>query len=318
MKFNIPVDICEFSFNISPDRAGLVMGSCFAEHIGGWLRQGKMPVGVNPFGVLYNPASLAAALERLDSARPFTFDDLFEHNGLWHSSMHHGSFSGAERSHVLSAINEALEAGVRQWRQSEYLLLTLGTAWVYDRDGQVVANCHKLPAREFRRRRMSVAEVVEALSACFEKHPRKQVGLTVSPVIHRGDGLVENQLSKSTLVVAAHELAARFPGRVHYFPAYEIVTAELRDYRFYADDMCHPSELAIRYVQERFAETVLTPESRELVATAEALRQAMKHRPLHPDSPEYERFRQKMLQKAQAVQQKYKNADFGPEISFFG
>lgn len=318
MDFRIPVEIPPYPFRIGPSDRGLVLGSCFAAHIGGWLREGKMPVCVNPFGVLYNPASIAQALERLASGRPFGEDELFEHNGLWHSFGHHGDFSGTDRETTLANINHALTDGATALKRADYLMLTLGTAWVYERQGKVVANCHKLPAQEFKRRRLSVAEMVGMLAEQIDRWPKKKVILTISPVIHRGDGLVENQLSKSSLIVAAHELVSRFPERVHYFPAYEIVTGELRDYRFYAEDMCHPSPLAVEVVRERFAEALLTPEARELMTEAAVLRRAMDHRPLHPESAEYERFRAKMRQKAESLQQRYKNADFTEELRFFG
>lgn len=318
MDFSTPVDISAYPFRIAPEQPGLVLGSCFATHIGGWLRDGKMPVCVNPFGVLYNPASIAQALGRLASDELFSDDGLFEHNGLWHSFAHHGDFSGTDKDAVLAAMNAALGAGATALKEADYLMLTLGTAWVYERQGSVVANCHRLPAREFVRRRLSVAETVELLAAQIERWPEKQVLLTVSPVIHRGDGLVENQLSKASLIVAAHELAARFPGRVHYFPAYEIVTGELRDYRFYAEDMCHPSPLAVEVVRERFAASLLAPEAEELLAAAGELRRAMAHRPLHPDGLEYAAFRAKMRQKTESLQRRYKNADFSEELRFFG
>lgn len=245
-----------------------------------------MPVCVNPFGVLYNPASISQALERLASGRPFGEDELFENNGLWHSFGHHGDFSGSDRDATLVNINHALTDGAAALTKADYLMLTLGTAWVYEWQGKVVANCHKLPAREFTRRRLSMAEKVELLAEQIDRWPEKRVILTVSPVIHRGDGLVENQLSKSSLIVAAHELVSRFPKRVFYFPAYEIVTGELRDYRFYAEDMCHPSPLAVGVVRERFAQGLLSPEAVALVADAAELRRAMDHRPLHPESAE--------------------------------
>lgn len=318
MDFRIPVEIPPYPFRIGPSERGLVVGSCFAAHIGGWLRGGKMPVCVNPFGVLYNPASISQALERLASGRPFGENELFEHNGLWHSFGHHGDFSGQDRETTLAIINHALTDGAAALTKADYLMLTLGTAWVYEWQGKVVANCHKLPAREFTRRRLSVAEMVGMLAEQIDRWPRKKVILTVSPVIHRGDGLMENQLSKSSLIVAAHELVSRFPERVFYFPAYEIVTGELRDYRFYAEDMCHLSPLAVGVVRERFAQGLLSPKAVALVADAAELRRAMDHRPLHPESMEYERFRAKMRQKAESLQRRYKNADFAEELRFFG
>lgn len=317
MDFRTPVAIPRYPFRIGPAQRGLVLGSCFALHIGEWLREGKLPVCVDPFGISYNPASIARTLERLESGRRFGPDELFEHNGLWHSPLHHGDFSGPDPKLVLERINRAAADGAEALRTADYLILTFGTAWVYERGGEIVANCHKLPAREFVRRRMAVAEIVERLAGRIERWPEKRVILTVSPVIHRGDGLAENQLSKSALIVAAHELAERFPDRVYYFPAYEIVTGELRDYRFYAEDMCHPSAVATAYVRERFAAAWLSPEAVRLVAEVHGLRRAMAHRPLHPESPEYARFRADMRQKAESLQRQYPTADFGEELRYF-
>lgn len=318
MEFRIPVEIADPPFRIGVSNRGVVLGSCFAGHVGGWLRAGKMPVCVNPFGVLYNPASIAQAWLRLDAGPAFADDELVEHNGLWHSFLHHGDFSGPDRETVIRRIRTAWESGAEALREADYLMLTLGTAWVYEREGQVVANCHKLPANTFVRRRLTVDETVGLLAERIASRPELRVILTVSPVIHRGDGLVENQLSKASLIVAAHSLAERFPERVFYFPSYEIVTSELRDYRFYAEDMCHPSPLAVACVRERFAATLLEPEAVELMRAAGDLRRAVEHRPLHPDSPEYERFRAKMRQRAQTLQERYKNVDFAEELQFFG
>lgn len=318
MDFRLTVPISPAPFRIEPTHHGMVLGSCFATHIGGWLAEGKMPVCVNPFGVLYNPVSIAQAWERLETAEPFTRADLFEHNGLWHSFAHHGDFSGPDPEAVLERMNRTLQAAHDALQRADYLIVTLGTSWVYEHEGRVVANCHKLPSRQFTRRRLTVDESSEALEGLAARRPELTLLVTVSPVIHRGDGLIENQWSKATLVLAAHRLEERLPEQVRYFPTYEIVTGELRDYRFYADDMCHPSAVAIDYVRERFAEGWLSAASRELLADVGALRQAMHHRPLHPDSPEYALFRVRMRQKVERLQQRYKSVDFGAELQFFG
>lgn len=317
MEFRTTVEIPAYPFRIEPEHTGLALGSCFAAHIGGWLRDGKLPVVVNPFGALYNPAGIAQAVERLDSGRAFEAAELFEHNGLWHSALHHGDFSGTDREAVLETINRTLAEGTQTLRQADYLLLTLGTAWVYEQRGEIVANCHKLPAREFVRRRMETTEIVDRLAACIEQRPEKHWILTVSPVIHRGDGLIENQLSKATLIVAAHELIRRFPERVHYFPAYEILTGELRDYRFYTDDMCHPSPVAISCIRERFSAELLAPKSVRLLAAVDELHRAMAHRPIHPNSKAHAEFRNEMLTRTKALQKQYPHIDLAMENNFF-
>lgn len=317
MNFRTPVELPDYPFRIEPSHRGLALGSCFADRIGRWLRDGKLPLSVNPFGALYNPASLARALERLADGRAFEAEELFEHEGLWHSALHHGDFSGPDRAETLAGINRALADGARALREADYLLATFGTAWIYERQGEPVANCHRLPAREFVRRRLSADEIVARLAPHIERWAEKQWLLTVSPVIHRGDGLVENQLGKATLIVAAHDLAARFPGRIHYFPAYEILAAELRDYRFYADDMCHPAPVAVDYIRDRFSSALLSSPAAELLAAAEELRRAMDHRPIHPESTAHARFRSAMHARAIELQQRYPAADFSAELRFF-
>lgn len=294
------------------------MGSCFAEHIGGWLLRHKMAGALNPFGVLFNPSSIAAGLERLSLETPYTVDALREREGIWCSFGHHGNFSGTDPREVLDGINKAWEQGAKVLGRAPYLLLTWGTAWVYEREGEVVANCHKWPAREFTRRRLEPEEIVSTYGGLIERWPDKKWILTVSPVIHKGDGLVDNQRSKAVLTLAAARLAEKYPEKVFYFPAYEIVTGELRDYRFYADDMCHPSASAIEYIRERFAGEVLSEDARELISEVGSLLKAAEHRPLLADDPKYQQFREKMLQKALGLQQKYKNADFTRELAFFG
>lgn len=318
LPFRTPVVLPCYPFRIGPTDRGLALGSCFAEHIGRWLQAGKLPVCVNPFGALYNPASIAQALEQLASDEPFREEELFCHNGLWHSFMHHGDFSGTDPSAVLRRIRAAWETGAEALREARYLMLTFGTAWVYEQEGRVVANCHKLPARTFVRRRLTVGEITELLVPLLARWPEKEVIVTVSPVVHLGDGLIENQLSKATLLVAAHELAERFAGRVCYFPAYELLAGELRDYRFYADDMCHPSTVAVEYLRRRFSESLLSAEAAGLVAAAEELRRAMNHRPLHPDGEEYAAFREAMRRRAEREQARYEMADFSEELRFFG
>ncbi len=320
MQFRTEVQIPEYGWRIGYSHRGVVLGSCFAEHIGGWLAESKFPVEVNPFGALYNPLSMAAGLERLEAGREFGAEELFCYRGLWHSLSHHGDYSGTDADAVLGAINLKFREAAKAYKKADYLLLTLGTAWVYEHRGRVVANCHKLPASEFTRRRLSVEEIAGALAPAIgnflSRRPDARVLLTVSPVIHRGDGLVENQLSKSTLLLACDELCRRF-APVACFPAYEIVTSELRDYRFYAADMCHPSEQAVGYIRERFAEALLTPESRDLAAAVGEILRAAGHRPLHPGSDEYPKFRAAMLRKAETLQKQHPEIDLTHEIRFF-
>ena len=297
----------------------MLLGSCFATHIGARLQESRFHCDVNPYGVLYNPLSISTALREMLAGKVYTPDDLYEHQGLWHSPMHHGDFSAASAEDALRKINLRLEQAARQLDGLDFLLLTWGTAWVYeDREtGRVVGNCHKLPEACFRRRRLSVEEIVTGtaslLSGMLARNNRLQVVLTVSPIRHVRDGLHGNQLSKATLLLAAEQVRAAFPDRVFYFPAYELLLDELRDYRFYADDLVHPSDLAVRYVWERFIEWCLSPDARRVMAEVEDIRKALAHRPLHPESEEYKRFLGQIVLKIERLNGKYPYFDLQNE-----
>ena len=297
----------------------MLLGSCFATHIGARLQESRFRCDVNPYGVLYNPLSISTALREMLAGKVYTPDDLYEHQGLWHSPMHHGDFSAASAGDALRKINLRLEQAARQLDGLDFLLLTWGTAWVYeDREtGRVVGNCHKLPEACFRRRRLSVEEIVadtaSLLSVMLARNNRLQVVLTVSPIRHVRDGLHDNQLSKATLLLAAEQVRAAFSDRVFYFPAYELLLDELRDYRFYADDLVHPSDLAVRYVWERFIEWCLSPDARRVMAEVEDIRKALAHRPLHPESEEYKRFLGQIVLKIERLNGKYPYFDLQNE-----
>ena len=281
----------------------VVMGSCFAEHIGARLGEMKWRTVVNPFGVLYNPLSIAEAMGRLISARPYTEEELtlYPHGG-WSTWMHHSRYAHPDKETALQLINGSLAIGSQMLAQADMLIVTLGTAWVYRQKetNQVVGNCHKVPERTFTRQRLTVEETVETMAAMlaqlWEVNPSLRMIITVSPVRHLKDTLHGNQLSKATLLLAVDELCRRFPDRVHYFPAYEIVMDELRDYRFYADDMAHPSPQAVEYVWERFVEHMTHREAQDFMTQWTKVARALAHRPFRPEGEEYKEFvRQNML-----------------------
>ena len=281
----------------------VVMGSCFAEHIGARLSEMKWRTVVNPFGVLYNPLSIAEAMGRLISARPYTEEELtlYPHGG-WSTWMHHSRYAHPDKETALQLINESHATGSQMLAQADMLIVTLGTAWVYRQKetNQVVGNCHKVPERTFTRQRLTVEETVEAMAAMlaqlWEVNPSLRMIITVSPVRHLKDTLHGNQLSKATLLLVVDELCRRFPDRVHYFPAYEIVMDELRDYRFYADDMAHPSPQAVEYVWERFVEHMTHREAQDFMTQWTKVARALAHRPFRPEGEEYKEFvRQNML-----------------------
>ena len=244
----------------------LLMGSCFATNIGTRLVEAKFACDVNPYGVLYNPMSISAALREALEGKVYRADDLQAYGGLWHSPMHHGDFSAPTAEEALERINTRLEALREELKGLDVLVATWGTAWVYEdaQTGRIVGNCHKRPERCFRRRRLAVEEVTDdwcdLVGRLRAANPRLRVLLTVSPIRHLRDGLHANQLSKATLLLAADRLVEAMPDVVGYFPAYELLNDELRDYRFYAADMVHPSDVAVDYVWQRFCEACLTDE----------------------------------------------------------
>lgn len=319
MKLRTQVDTEPFEYRLDHSKRGLVLGSCFAQNIGARMRAGKMPIVINPFGVLFNPASICSALDDLSSERIFTESDLLRSGDLHVSLAHHSSLCSTESSITLQNINSARETGSAALQCADYIVITLGTAWVYEyrSTGRIVSNCHKLPARDFVRRRLSVSEIVEMFERQLMSALRgKKIIFTVSPIRHLSDGMEQNQLSKSTLILSVHSLCEKYK-ECCYFPSYEIMMDDLRDYRFYERDMVHPSEVAIDYIWESFCSNCIAPASMALFERLDTIRTAMAHRPLNPQSPNHIEFRKQMLNSIIQLKSDYKNLDFDQETGFF-
>lgn len=297
----------------------LLMGSCFAENIGALLMDAKFRLNLNPFGILYNPLSILSALREIATKKEYTEKDLFAYRGLWHSPMHHGSFSASTPEETLQNINDRLQQACQAMQQLDWLMLTFGTAYVYEQKetGKVVANCHKLPENNFSRRLLLVDEIVDEytslITSLAARNPNLKILFTVSPIRHIRDGMHANQLSKSTLLLAIDRLQQLFPQHVFYFPSYEIVLDELRDYRFYADDMLHPSPLAVRYLWERFSETFFSADTKQVMAEVEDIWRDLAHKPFHPGSEAYQRFLGQIVLKIERLIGKYPYLDFQKE-----
>lgn len=319
MDFRTPVERPIGAPAITHAQPILMMGSCFTEHVGALLNTYKFNLDLNPFGILYNPLSIAEALKRVLQGNPYRQEELFLHRELWHSPMHHSAFSATTPETTLSKINERLLRTHQNIQQTEWLILTFGTAYVYRQQetGKVVGNCHQLPERIFTRKRLTVEEIVQSyqplLTAWFEHSPELKVLLTVSPIRHARDGMHANQLSKATLLLAIDELCELFPQNLVYFPSYEIVHDELRDYRFYADDMLHPSAVAVRYIWEIFSDTFFNRETTDLMKRIEEINQALEHRPFHPESETYKRFLEQLVLKIEQLISKYPYLEFQKE-----
>jgi hypothetical protein len=323
MELRTKIDKPEANIDFSYSAPILLLGSCFAESIGEKLRDDRFKTDINPFGVLYNPSSVASAVRRLLSPEPFREEHLFGHAGMYHSFSHHSRFSAATVQECLEGINGRLASSSDGFRRLSRLVVTFGTAYVYrlKASGEVAANCHKLPDRFFERSRLSVDEITDEwrslLLSVWEQVPQLKVLFTVSPVRHWKDGAHGNQLSKSILLLAIDRLQAEFPGRTAYFPAYEIVMDELRDYRFYAEDMFHPSPLAVDYIWECFSGTLLSASAKAIQAEWQSLKRAIDHKPFHPESEGYRNFLAQTLLKLEQLKAKYPTFDLTEEIGQF-
>ena len=286
LKLQTPVETGRSKVGVSLNDKIVILGSCFADNMGQKMVDLGFDVCLNPFGTLYNPVSVCNSVARLTSGIPFSKDECVQMGagaGLVCSFSHHTSFARRTEDEFLQVANASLKEASLRWKAASKVIITLGTAWIYEylRSGETVSNCLKIDAKEFSRRRLSVRETATLLMNMIARHPEKEFMFTVSPIRHFKDGAHGNQISKSTLLLALDEVLAKFPERCEYFPAYEIVLDELRDYRFYAADMIHPSDQAVDYLWSRFVRFDM-PES-ELSALDARRRELLRaqHRPIH-------------------------------------
>ncbi len=333
MDFRTEITPSRGNYGIDLAKKGFSAGSCFAENIAGRLAERKFNIVSNPFGVMFNPASIATMLHALHDGRVFTEADLATDGDLWFSWLHHGDFSDCDAGRVLERINGAARKGAEALHAADYVILTFGTAWIYllgedcrggtagaGLPGRVVANCHKMPSGMFRRRRMGVGEIVSLFAPMLAENGMladKRVILTVSPVRHLKDGFEENSMSKAVLRVATGELAERFDN-VDYFPAYEILNDDLRDYRFYADDMAHPAAAAVEYVWGKFGDVYFGDATRGYVRRIERVVQAMRHRVMKPGSGAAAKFMAAQYEQTMALSHELPWVDFSAELEYFG
>lgn len=274
----------------------MLLGSCFSDNIGRRLHDAMVRVSVNPMGTLYNPLSISQAVERIISCERERGIDLFEAGGVWNSFNFHSSFSLPDKMLTLERMNQSISDAHEVLRQCSCIIITLGTAVVYrlKSTGQVVANCHKVPQHQFTRRMAGVDEIAETLSGMVSElhafNPELRIIFTVSPIRHIADGLEVNSLSKATLRVAIGQVMKVHPECTLYFPAFEIMTDDLRDYRFYAPDMVHPSEVAIEYIWQAFEAQYFDDASCQAIARCERVSKRLHHRPMSKSQEAVERF----------------------------
>ncbi|MFC4097694.1 GSCFA domain-containing protein [Euzebyella saccharophila] len=297
----------------------LLLGSCFSENMGEKMAYHQFQHLRNPLGILFHPLAIENLLNRAKNLVSFSPDELFEHNGLWHSYEAHSSLDSEKKEKVLGRLNTAVKETNDFLKTASHVILTLGTAWVYRHkdSGKVVANCHKVPQRAFDKELLSVAEIVQSLENCIrlvqEANPAVEVILTVSPVRHLKDGFVENQRSKSHLIAAVHEVISKKAEEncgVSYFSSYEIQMDELRDYRFYKEDMVHPNAMAVSYIWDKFKEVWMAEEVYKTMEEVAQIQRGLAHKPFQPLSAEHLKFKEKLQEKITKLKEGFPFMDF--------
>ena len=324
IKLKTEVDLPEFKRKMGYRNTTMMIGSCFTENIGDYLRELCFPIIVNPFGILYNPVSISNSLKLLSEGKKFTRQDLFYHNGLYSSFLHHGQFSSSDSDTTLERINSKAYEASEVLKSCSHLFITFGTSWVFRHkvSDTVVSNCHKLPASVFDRYRLSIEQITEIWIPLIDQlrkiNPNLHLIFTVSPIRHLKDGAHENQLSKSTLLMAIEDLISFYGNKlISYFASYELVLDELRDYRFYAADMTHLSEVTIDFIREKFMATILDQEAITVSAELERILQSLKHRPVSNDNISYVSFIESQIEKTNKLQIKYPFVDLRMVVQKF-
>ncbi len=323
-EFRTIVDIPSFEWKVDYKSKIMLLGSCFAENTGVKLKRLKFNVDMNPFGIVYNPVSVKNSLDILLGQQTFSGDDLFEHNGQWNSWLHHSRFSSVDKNEAINTINKQIAESANFLKEADSLFITFGTAWVYElkKTGLVVSNCHKVPASEFRRFRLTPDEIVNDYTRLLEQlreiNPRLKVVFTVSPIRHWKDGAVENQLSKATLLLSIDRLVQHFgKDKMAYFPAYELVMDDLRDYRYYDEDMLHPNNVAVKYIWQKFCKSLMAEKEYVIIDNIEKIIRAVAHRPMNKQTPEYHKFLKQQLKLVEELMITYNWLNLKEEKNYF-
>lgn len=302
MNFKTEIKLPAYPFSISHQDKVVSFGSCFSENIGEKLLAHKFDVLTNPYGILFNPVSISTAIEECVSSKHYTEADLNSNKDIYFSFNHHSKYAGLIKEEVIEKINTSMAQANDYLSEANVLILTFGTAWVYkfNETKEIVANCYKLPKSLFTKELLSVKQIVAEISNSIGKlkdiNANIKIITTISPVRHWKDGVVESQQSKATLHLALKELNEQFDNSV-YFPSYELMLDELRDYRFYAKDMLHPSELAIDYIWEKFGNSFFSKETKNLNQRISQLEKEKNHKPFNPESKEFIAFTKQLVEK---------------------
>ncbi|HEY4617535.1 MAG TPA: GSCFA domain-containing protein [Flavobacterium sp.] len=311
MQFRTPVPIPKSDHLIDYNSKIVSLGSCFAVNMSEKLDYYKLQNVCNPFGILFHPLAIEKLVNFAVSGKRFTESDIFYHNERWHCFDAHSDLSNSNKETLLESLNEILISTSRQLREASHVIITYGTSWVYRniQSDAIVANCHKVPQKQFRKELLSVGEIQESIANTLKfihsVNPNCSVVFTVSPVRHIKDGFVENQWSKSNLIAALHQIINCQLSIINYFTSYEIMMDELRDYRFYAEDMLHPNQVAIDYIWERFKETNIAETAYETMDAVATIQKSLQHRPFNPDSESHQKFEANLQDKISKMVSQY-------------
>ncbi|MBC7439441.1 MAG: GSCFA domain-containing protein [Flavobacterium sp.] len=314
MNFSTPIPLRQSKFLIDYNSKIISLGSCFAENIGEKLNYFKFRNITNPFGIIFNPISIEKLVERAVVKNYFTEKDLFYHNERWHCFEIHSDLSNASQTEFLEKLNQLLEEFILQIQTSNFFIITYGTSWIYRNlnNNKVVANCHKMPQNQFTKELLSVENILKSIQNTIfliqSVNSNAQFIFTISPVRHIKDGFFENNVSKAHLFSAIFKLLKN--ENVAYFPSYEILMDELRDYRFYKKDMLHPSETAIAYIWDKFKNSFINPSVFPAINDIEVIQKGLQHKAFNPNSESHQQFLSQLQNKINLLQQHFPNIQF--------
>ncbi len=321
MEFRLALTPREFEYKINHNHSLFLAGSCFTEQIGAKLSYHKFKTIDNPHGILFNPISIAHSISAYIQKKMYTSDDLFFENELWGSWDHHTRFSNINKEDCLIKINESQSRAHAFLKTADWLMITLGSSFVYElSSSRVVANCHKVPADKFKKRLLSTEAIQSALKKMLDElkefNPSIKVIFTISPVRHLRDGFIENNRSKANLINAVHELVNE-ASSVFYFPSYELIIDDLRDYRFFAEDMVHPNYAATNYVWEKFIDSSIDEPSKKIMKEIAAINIARNHKPFNPTSKQHQQFLDTYRKKVLQLTEAFPYLDMSEEFDYF-
>ncbi len=319
MQFRTQIPISKTDNPIDYNSKVISLGSCFAENMAEKFDYFKFQNSTNPFGIIFNPVSIEKIMSRIVKEEFYTEKDVFFYNERWHSYEVHSDLSNSDRQELLETLNKAISETYKYLKEATQIIITYGTSWIYRNieSDEIVANCHKVPQKQFSKELLPVEVIQKSIQNTIDLiqvlNPNINFIFTVSPVRHIKDGFAENQLSKSHLFAAVHEVLKTHNSQLithNYFPSYEIMMDELRDYRFYAEDMLHPNQVAIDYIWHKFSENYISEESISTMQEVSEIQKSLRHRSFNPESEQHQKFLAKLQQKISAIQEKWTHIKF--------